>query len=126
MPLTIGSRIGPYQIASPLGAGGMGEVYRARDTKLQRDVAVKVLTATLAGDAAALGERLGVVLSDGTMRLVTLASGMVMPLAERTDFFGSTWTESDEIVFTRDRKLWRVAAPLCTWGRTRFSRSSSW
>jgi eukaryotic-like serine/threonine-protein kinase len=41
---------------------------------------------------------------------VTLASGLVTPLSERTDFFGSTWTESDEIVFTRDRKLWRVAA----------------
>jgi tRNA A-37 threonylcarbamoyl transferase component Bud32 len=43
MPLTIGSRIGSYEIILPIGAGGMGEVYRARDTKLNRDVALKVL-----------------------------------------------------------------------------------
>src|SRR5215472_15389068 len=48
MTLPSGSRLGPYEILSPLGAGGMGEVYRARDTRLNRDVAVKVLPAALA------------------------------------------------------------------------------
>ena len=42
MTLTAGSRLGPYEIVAPLGAGGMGEVYRARDTRLERTVAIKV------------------------------------------------------------------------------------
>jgi Tol biopolymer transport system component len=50
MTLAAGTRLGPYEITAPLGAGGMGEVYRARDTVLKRDVAVKVLPAALAGD----------------------------------------------------------------------------
>ena len=51
LPLNPGSRLTHYEILSPLGAGGMGEVYRARDTKLNRDVAIKVLPAALANDA---------------------------------------------------------------------------
>ena len=45
MALTPGTRLGPYEIAAQIGMGGMGEVYRARDTKLDRDVAIKVLPA---------------------------------------------------------------------------------
>jgi len=52
--LTAGSRLGPYEIAALLGAGGMGEVYRARDTRLARDVAIKVLPSDLAHDAESL------------------------------------------------------------------------
>jgi Tol biopolymer transport system component len=54
MTLPAGSKLGPYEVLSPLGAGGMGEVYRARDTRLGRDVAIKVLPAELSAD----GERL--------------------------------------------------------------------
>src|ERR1700731_2959042 len=50
MTLTAGTKIGPYEIQSPLGAGGMGEVYRARDARLNREVAIKVLPATFARD----------------------------------------------------------------------------
>ncbi|MBA3298096.1 MAG: serine/threonine-protein kinase [Acidobacteria bacterium] len=50
MQLTPGTRLGPYEILSPIGAGGMGEVYRARDTKLNRDVAIKILPELFAAD----------------------------------------------------------------------------
>src|SRR6185295_7188572 len=50
MPLAPGTRLGPYEILAPLGAGGMGEVYRARDTRLNRSVAVKVLPAHLSSN----------------------------------------------------------------------------
>src|ERR1700722_9473593 len=50
MALTAGTKLGPYEILAPLGAGGMGEVYRARDTRLERDVAVKVLPSALSSD----------------------------------------------------------------------------
>ena len=50
MALAAGTRLGPYEVVSPIGAGGMGEVYRARDTRLGRDVAIKVLPAELAAN----------------------------------------------------------------------------
>jgi serine/threonine protein kinase len=54
LPLSPGDRIGPYEIVAPLGSGGMGEVYRARDLKLNREVAIKVLPEVFAQDAARL------------------------------------------------------------------------
>jgi serine/threonine protein kinase len=50
MPLAAGTKLGPYEIVAALGAGGMGEVYKARDTRLERTVAIKILPAALAGD----------------------------------------------------------------------------
>src|SRR5687767_11397558 len=54
MPLSPGEKLGPYEILSSLGAGGMGEVYRARDPRLNREVAIKVLPERLANDPQAL------------------------------------------------------------------------
>src|ERR1700691_1565559 len=51
MSLLAGTKLGPYEIVAPIGAGGMGEVFRAKDTRLGRDVAIKVLPETFAKDA---------------------------------------------------------------------------
>jgi len=51
MTLATGTRLGPYEIQSALGAGGMGEVYKGRDTRLDRSVAIKILPAALAADS---------------------------------------------------------------------------
>jgi eukaryotic-like serine/threonine-protein kinase len=50
MPLAPGTKLGPYEVLGPLGAGGMGEVYRARDTRLERSVAIKILPLELSQD----------------------------------------------------------------------------
>jgi serine/threonine protein kinase len=50
MALTSGTKLGPYEIVAPLGAGGMGEVYRARDPRLGREVAIKVLPTSFSSD----------------------------------------------------------------------------
>lgn len=53
MPLVAGSRVGPYETLAAIGPGGMGEVWRARDSRLERDVALKVLPAAALGDETA-------------------------------------------------------------------------
>src|SRR6266566_1065050 len=69
MPLSPGVRLGPYEILDAIGAGGMGEVYRAHDTKLGRDVAVKVLPESFAHDAERMArfEREAQVLASGKL-----------------------------------------------------------
>ena len=57
MALTSGTKLGPYEISELLGAGGMGEVYRARDARLDRSVAIKILPAVLAADQTEFSQR---------------------------------------------------------------------
>lgn len=57
MPLSAGDKLGPYEIIAPIGAGGMGEVYRARDTRLGRDVALKILPGEVVGGNASNRKR---------------------------------------------------------------------
>jgi len=57
VPITVGSRLGVYEVLAKIGAGGMGEVYRARDTRLKRDVAVKVLPEEFARDRLASSDQ---------------------------------------------------------------------
>src|SRR6185295_7692238 len=77
MGLTPGTRLGAYEVLSALGAGGMGEVYRARDTKLGREVAIKVLPEAWAfgADRAARFEREAQVLVEGETLAERLARG---------------------------------------------------
>ena len=71
MALTPGTRLGVFQLTELIGRGGMGEVYRARDTKLDRDVAIKVLPAAFANDAASRLDPRAI----GVRRWFTLVSG---------------------------------------------------
>ncbi|HEV2114207.1 MAG TPA: hypothetical protein VGR50_08650 [Terriglobales bacterium] len=92
-----GTRLGPYEIFAPIGAGGMGEVYRARDTRLGRDVAIKVLPAAFANDADRL-RRFDGILSDGHTLLVS-RPGEVPEKVFRLN------------INTGERQLWKQIGP---------------
>jgi len=92
MTLASGTKLGPYEIQSLLGAGGMGEVYRARDTRLQRDVAVKILPSTLANDQERLRrfeQEARAVAALNHPNLLTVFDVGSAPLAGSTDGTGS-------------------------------------
>ena len=97
MPLSVGDKLGPYEIVAPIGAGGMGEVYRARDTRLNRDVAIKVLPAAFARDSAsASSARRGLIAALNHPNICTLydvgPNYLVMELVEGADARGrSAW-----------------------------------
>ena len=84
MALTSGTRLGPYEIAAQIGVGGMGEVYRARDTKLDRDVAIKVVKVLDFGLAKASEPTGGDVLASQSPTITTPATtqaGMILGTA---------------------------------------------
>src|SRR5205814_1509399 len=89
MTIVSGTRLGPYEIVAPLGAGGMGEVWRGRDTRLDRSVAIKILPATLADDGATQHKPLtqeGTLL--GTFQYMAPEQLEGLEADPRTDIFG--------------------------------------
>ena len=79
--LTPGTRLGAYEIVSLVGAGGMGEVYRARDPRLRRDVAIKVLAGAVATDVSKDGERFLVLTSIESSTVASVAVNRLDALA---------------------------------------------
>ena len=100
IPLPAGTRFGPYEIRSRLGAGGMGEVYRARDSRLKRDVAIKVLLDNVAADADRLvrrdreGKQLGQLGEPGNYINIQLTPDGKTALADRPAADGANTTLS--------------------------------
>jgi serine/threonine protein kinase len=107
MPFVPGSQVGPYEVVSQLGAGGMGEVYRAADRRLRRDVAVKVIRRALVNDETAL---------DRLLREATLASSLNHPnivTIYETGVVGSDRYIAMELVEGSTlRALWGQGLPL--------------
>ena len=116
MALSTGTRLGPYEILGALGAGGMGEVYRARDTKLNRDVALKILPDAFANDPDRLARFTREAQTLAALNHPNIAAiygleesggvrALVMELVEGEDLYGSS------VAFASARKeLFFVAA----------------
>src|SRR5688500_17337784 len=92
MSLAPGTRLGPYEIVSPLGAGGMGEVYKGIDTRLDRAVAIKVLPEHVASDAALKQrfDREAKIISSSTIRISVRCTTSLARTAS-TSWSCSTW-----------------------------------
>src|ERR1044071_602214 len=108
MPLTVGTTLGSYEVVSPLGAGGMGEVYRARDAQLGRDVALKVLPASFTQDAERVArfEREAQILA--SLNHPNIAAIYGLERAESIPFLVLELVEGE----TLDQKIDRGAIPL--------------
>jgi serine/threonine protein kinase len=91
MPLATGSALGSYIVEAPLGEGGMGEVYRARDTRLHRNVAIKVLPPRLTADDGFLITRraVGRLQSAGVLNRIAVGGGSPVAIARRHVFTSS-------------------------------------
>jgi hypothetical protein len=109
MPLTVGTRFGAFEITGWIGAGGMGEVYRARDTRLRRDVAIKVLPSDLAGDRERIArfEREAQTLASlnhpGIAHVYGLEDGPPTPLGQRARSLVMELIEGEDLSTRIDR-----------------------
>src|SRR5436190_2152343 len=123
MSLSVGARLGPYEILSVLGAGGMGAVYRARDTKLGRDVAVKALPDTLAADAERLRrvEPAVKVLDFGLAKAMEPASGALSSVSMSPTITTPAMTQAGMILGTA-----AYMSPEQAKGRPADKRSDMW
>src|SRR5438132_9284524 len=97
MPISAGSRLGPYEIVSTLGAGGMGEVYRARDPRIGREVAIKVLPESLAKDADRLRRFEQEARATGTLNHPNLLVVFDLGTFERSPFIVSELLEGSTL-----------------------------
>ena len=86
-PLSPGTTLGPYQIMTPVGEGGMGQVYRARDHRLEREVAIKVLPSRLTGDPAARRR-----FEREAKAIAALSHPNIVSAARRVVFPSSSWS----------------------------------
>jgi serine/threonine protein kinase len=131
LSLSPGTRLGSYEITSAIGAGGMGEVYRATDSNLKRSVAIKVLPATVGGDPERLArfQREAEVLAALNhpniaaiygLKKTAAFTALVMELVEGDDLSqrGRAWCVSD-------RRPWRLPGRSPRRSRLRTSRGSS-
>jgi serine/threonine protein kinase len=99
MPIAPGSKLGPYEILAAIGAGGMGEVYRAHDTRLGRDVAVKILPETFASDADRLRR-----FNQEARVVASLASGRRAPMRDLAPADRSGVTDVKRVSISADGK----------------------
>jgi eukaryotic-like serine/threonine-protein kinase len=120
MALTSGTKLGPYEVLSPLGAGGMGEVYRARDTRLGRDVAIKVLPEHLSNpDLKARFEREAKAISSlGHPHICTLHD---VGHQDGTDFLVMEFLEGETLAERLQKGAMPFPRHLACWGRDRGS-----
>jgi serine/threonine protein kinase len=116
MPLASGAHIGPYEIVSTLGVGGMGEVYRARDAKLHREVAIEVLPATFASDpdrvergGKAVIFSVGTLASPDTYEDSNIDAVIVATGERRTVLKGPRWRATAGIVVSSTRRARRLS-----------------
>src|ERR1700732_393395 len=97
MPVSSGSRLGPYVILSPLGAGGMGEVYRALDTRLERTVAIKVLPAHLSNDPSLQQRFLREARTISALQHPHICTRFDVGSQDGTDYLGMEYLEGESL-----------------------------